>query len=659
MRAYPCGDGTVEVDDDGLVAGVKHPLLPGLNAVLDAGVPWFGPEWRWGSGFLLTDAGSGRFARPEAVELGESRVAVRHEPVPGLVVETTRTFGDSWRERYVLRNTTSRPVGIGSFAITTPVRDVYGPAKGVLHESCHAHVWTGGAESWLVAIRMDGAAPVLALDLTEGELWAYSVSGRSMFTGSNTRGVFHLHATDRARAPHAFGGQPELTLAPGEELVLGWEIGWTTDVAAALRGRRSTIAAPASLAAPVGEPIRVGDQSISAAEHGVTYHDVTHPDGRRSRIAVLHHTSLDELVRRRVDAVLRDHRPVERAGSRADAFVPYDAETGLRTSDDLGWTDWNDGRERVGMAHLLLTARARGWCSDAAEVDRALFAYKGFCLEHIVRADGRVRDGSTSERTHRLYNNPWFAHLFADLFACFGDAGDLTRAVAILDAYYDDGGEHFLAIGVAEAVHRTAALCDEHGRPGDATRLRDRLVKHGLAFAALGSELPAHEVAYEQSMVAPLLSILQGAWRFSPVPALRDALHTTLPWLLAFAGGQPHVRLRNVPIRHWDGYWFGKQRRWGDTFPHYWSVLSARALRDWPTDLGLPADLDAESVIRDVCLANLADFTPDGGASCAFVFPSAVDGLPGYFADPLANDQDWALTLMLRPGLNGEPPLRL
>ncbi|GAB3419015.1 hypothetical protein [Flindersiella endophytica] len=665
MRAYPCGDGTVEVDDDGLVVGVKHRLHPALNAVLDSGVGWFGPEWRWGTGLLITDAGSGRFARPASVSLGDSVVSLRHEPVDGLVVETTREFGESWRERYVLRNTTPSPVTVGSFAVTTPIRDVYGPAKQVLLESCHAHVWTGGAESWLVAIRMDGAAPVLALDLTEGELWAYSVAGRHIGTSSNVRGVLQLHATDHARAPHAFGGQPELALAPGEELALGWEIGWTADVAAALGGRRSTIAADV-LAAATGTPISLhandnGEVAVESGTHGITHQDVAHADGRRSRVAVLHHTPLAELVGRRVEAVLRNHRAVERDGSRAAAFVPYDTSTGLRLPHDLGWADWNDARERVGMAHLLLTARAHGWLADAAEADRALLAYKGFCVEHIVRPDGRVRDSSTSSRTERLYNNPWFAQLFAELFTGFGDPEDLTRAVAILDAYYEDGGEGFLAIGVAEAVHRVAGLCSEHGRTADADRLRGRLVSHGLAFAALGSELPAHEVAYEQSMVAPLLSILEGAWRISPEPALHDSLRTTLPWLLAFAGRQPHVRLRNVSIRHWDGYWFGKLRLWGDTFPHYWSVLSARALRDWPADVDLPAGwegVDLEAVIRDVCLANLADFTADGGASCAFVFPSAIDDLPGYVADPLANDQDWALTLMLRPGLNGEPPLR-
>ena len=33
----------------------------------------------------------------------------------------------------------------------------------------------------------------------------------------------------------------------------------------------------------------------------------------------------------------------------------------------------------------------------------------------------------------------------------------------------------------------------------------------------------------------------------------------------------------HMPIRHWDGYWFGRERLWGDVFPHYWSVLSAAA----------------------------------------------------------------------------------
>ena len=34
-------------------------------------------------------------------------------------------------------------------------------------------------------------------------------------------------------------------------------------------------------------------------------------------------------------------------------------------------------------------------------------------------------------------------------------------------------------------------------------------------------------------------------------------------------------------VRHWDGYWFGKYKNLGDTFPHYWSSLSGVAFREY------------------------------------------------------------------------------
>lgn len=663
MPTYRCGEGTVRVDDDGFVVDVGHPTHPGLNAVLDDSVPWVGPESRWGTGWVVSDAGSGRFVRPLELDFEESGVAIGYEPVPGLRLDVTRRFDDKWYERYVLRNVSDSTITIGSYAVTTPIRDLYGPAAKVLREHCHAHVWTGGAESWLVAVRMDGTPPALTLDLTEGELWSYSIAGRHQFTSSNVRGVISLHATDHARAPHAFGGQPEISLSSGQELCIGWEIGWYDDIAAALSGHRSTVDV-SELAAPVGQSIAIAtahgtDQRVDSDEHAVSHVDVEHSDGRRSRVAVLHHTPLDELVRRRVGALLDRHRPVERTGTRAAAFVPYDTETGLRISHDLGWADWSDARERVGMPQLLLEARARGWCEDVAAVDEALLAYKAFCLDHIVLPDHRIRDGSTNPNSARLYNHPWFAQLFADLYATYTDPADLECAVGIIDSYYRNGGAKFLAIGIAEAAGRTAALCDEVGRTEDASRVRAHLLEHASTVAALGSDLPAHEVAYEQSMTAPLLSILEGAWRIQPDPVTADAMRTVLPWLLAFAGRQPHVRLRNVPIRHWDGFWFGRSRLYGDTFPHYWSVLSARALLDWPDDVELPelSREQAGSIARDVLRANLVDFTADGNASCAFLFPSAVDDSVGYFADPLANDQDMGLALVLRPSMDGHDPL--
>jgi len=69
----------------------------------------------------------------------------------------------------------------------------------------------------------------------------------------------------------------------------------------------------------------------------------------------------------------------------------------------------------------------------------------------------------------------------------------------------------------------------------------------------------------------------------------------------------------------------------------------------WPRELVTPAQaawLDEAAVaIRQ---ANLVNFASDGTATCAFVYPSCVNGQPAHVADPLANDQDWALVYALR-----------
>ncbi|MDT0344465.1 hypothetical protein [Streptomyces litchfieldiae] len=74
-------------------------------------------------------------------------------------------------------------------------------------------------------------------------------------------------------------------------------------------------------------------------------------------------------------------------------------------------------------------------------------------------------------------------------------------------------------------------------------------------------------------------------------------------------------------------------------------MLTAVALRQLPEPL---RDGDTERVADAIFAANLVDFGPDGLATCAFVMPSCVDGRPAHRADPLMNDQDWALALLLR-----------
>lgn len=630
---FAFGAGQVELTDDGAVAAVLHPVRK-HSILLADGVVHDAAHY-WGKGFVITDRGSHRFDAPDFTRWRQTGIDLLYR-LGDLELRVGRRFGENWTETYEVRNTADEPIAIGSLAISTPYRDLYSSSRESLDSAVHAHVWTGGADSWVWAQPMDGSGPGLGLQLTEGELWAYSVESRDADTGSNIRGHLYLHVTDHARAPHAMGGQPLIVLQPGESHRWTWQLAWHDTLAAFHATRRPLIDAPA-LVAEVGESIAIqlaehatGPAVVTSETPGTQYVEAT-DSTVRSRINVLFHEPLRDIVERRVRFVLDHQRPAELQDSRRFSFVPYDTETGLRVLSGA-WRDWSDARERIGTALLLQATRDRGW-GDRAELDEALTGYQQFVTEYLVAEDGTVADDSLHQSGVRLYNFPWFARFFLG-------QGDIETAERIINRYYELGGDHFLAFDLGPLLREL--------------RMPDHLARHAQAFLEYGDDLPPHEVNYEQSMVAPLLELLTAAYQEAPDSFDPAELTRRLPWLTAFAADQPDVRMRHIPIRHWDGYWFGLLRQWGDVFPHYWSVLSASVYLNWPRDLVTPAEAGSLTAAGQAILrANLVNFHQDGSATCAFVYPSAVNNRPAHQADPLANDQDWALVYALR--LTGGP----
>ena len=113
----------------------------------------------------------------------------------------------------------------------------------------------------------------------------------------------------------------------------------------------------------------------------------------------------------------------------------------------------------------------------------------------------------------------------------------------------------------------------------------------------------------------------------------------------AFNGRQPSAHLNDIAIRHWDGYWFGKRRCWGDVFPHYWSDITADCFAAYAK---CTQDSSYLNRAKAISLSNLISFTADGRGSCAYLYPDFINGEKGKFSDPLANDQDWALMFYLK-----------
>ena len=605
--------GFVSLHADGTPARFHHPSLPDQPFLLQEGRDrWHTAEHRWGSGFAITSRGSGRWR-------GSGLVA------GALRVDIDRVAADDLRETYRWSNTGPEAVTVTTLGIVLPLRDLYDSAAEALTTACHAHVWTGGSWAWVMAQPMSGEGPVLGLIVRTGALWAYSIESRNQHTSSNIRGHVVVHPTDHGRNPSAFGGQPVITLPPGQSYELSWDVRFYDSPSAFLAATTPPMTID-RFAAEQDTPITVDGRPR-------TGRGVTHLEAGGARTAILFHRPRRELVERRIRFLLDHQRASERPEPDRHALLPYDTRTGL-TQTAADWADWADGAERLAMPCLLQQARMRGW-ADAAELDTALHGWAAFARARLITAEHDVLRGSgTTGDQIRLYNVPWMVQFFADQYVLYGRDDDLRLAESLVDRAYQLGADRHLLIGHPEAVRQVAALLPDRAK---AERLRATLRRHALRFADLDTDLPAHEVNYEQSMVAPLVSLLALAAPESP------ALPRALAWLKAFGGPQPHVRLHEIAIRHWDGYWFGRDRQWGDTFPHYWSVLTAVALLQNPHRTAAD-EATADGIFR----ANTIDFRDDGSASCAFVMPSCVDGRPAHSADPLANDQDWALVLWLR-----------
>lgn len=624
----------------------------------DAETQWHSAEHEWGSGHLVTDRGSARWHSPARLDATGTAVTAVHAPLPDIRVEVERSAaGAVLRESYTVVNASDAPLTITGLGVQTPFNDRYTGAEDSLDRAVHAHLFTGGTWAWALAQPMSGRGRCLGLIVREGSVRAYSVETRNHVSSSNIRDHLVLLSTDRARNPEAFGGQPELRLEPGASTTLSWELGWYDSVAD-FTAATDPPASFSALAAEVGDAIAVegvavsstdpdveierdgeGRHLVTSSRHGVRSVEL----GDGARTDVLFHLPLEQMVRRRVAYIVRHQIARERPGPLAHAFVPVDVRTGL-TQATNGWNDWTDGSERIAMPVLVQLAALRGWV-DADEVDPLLEGWAEFAWTRLLDGGATPTRGTQIPLLPRLYDAPWLAQFFSDRHRLHARAVDLDRAARIIERNFALGGGAHLSITLSETTLDIAAGLERSGQRERAEALRSGLVESAHHFMKAGKGLPAHEVNYEQSIVAPLLDVLIAAHSLTGEQAFRDAVTERLPWLLAFGGPQPHARLHGISIRHWDGYWFGIDRQWGDVFPHHWSTLTASTLLRLPED---PRTADTDRLAEAILRANMANYFEDGSATCAFMMPSTVDGRAAHTADPLANDQDWHLVLWMR-----------
>jgi hypothetical protein len=574
------------------------------------------------------------------------------------VTVTRRLDGKDLLETFVFTNT--GPIALdfplGSVAISAPLFDQYPTADLSLTSRCHVHLWMGGSTAWINAVRMNTAPPHLGLVLTEGSLEAYSQRGTTL----SDRGTFYLH-------PGA------MVIPAGQSRTVGWRLFWHTgendfrekrirtpaftDLSAsryvvetgtslevAIRSAGSLVDAKITANSRAIETRVVGNTltaSIPAEAPGEILVEVN--DGlRRTWLRALVTPPLDQLVDARLRFIVK-HQQRRADGDPLDgAYLVFDNETG-RQIYAAKPSDHNAGRERLGMG--VLGALYFPICQDAAfkaELGDSLKRYASFVGRELQDENGNVYGTIGRKNSERLYNHPWVAHFNLAMYQAFRDRSHLLAAVKNIHSFYAHGGIKFYPIGLP-IVELLAAL-EQEGLDRERAELLARFREHADQIVKTGTQYPASEVNFEQSIVAPAVQILLEVYLATKDPAYLDAASKQLPLLEAFASIQPDHRLHEISIRHWDDYWFGKARLYGDTFPQYWSVLNGIVYARLAVAAGDSSWLDrAKAVVG----GNLSVFSPDGRASAAHVYPFESNGRAGGFDDAWANDQDWALVYAL------------
>jgi hypothetical protein len=518
-------------------------------------------------------------------------------------------------------------------------------------------VWMGGSCAWINAMRMGTEPPHLGMVVTQGSLDAYSQRSGAI----NDRGVFLLH-------PAA------MKISRGESKTVAWKLFWhngwddfyaeaaATDGFVRLSARHYTVTA--------GEPLEIMAESAGSLETAevrangqpVTVEakgghlSATIPTSSPSEILVelingskktwlrANVTgSPDELIAARVRFILR-HQQRNAEGDPLDgAYLSYDNETGEQVYELSPW-DHNAGRERLAMG--VLGALYLPLCTDdafKAELKNSLTRYAAFIARELENEDGVVYNNIGRDNPDRLYNFPWPAHFHLVMYRSMGDVSQLDRFVRVMRSYYALGGVKFYGIGIPAADG--VKTLEEAGRMEEKAELLTNLRAHADHILTTGFDYPTSEVNYEQSIVGPAVQLLSEMYLITGEEKYLEGARRQMPLLESFCGRQPDHRLCEVAIRHWDDFWFGKLKLYGDTFPHYWSTINATAYAYY----GLATKNEqswfgrADAVLK----ANRSLFDTDGRGSCVHVYPLSCNGQSGARNDPWANDQDWALVNLL------------
>ena len=676
VNCLSAGNFPVEMRIDPSTGAISELTLKGDNRSMNWVVktdgtqyPWVKDNYGWGLGYFTVVKGRETVKRewrvpveisPDGMKVlyreGDIRILIKREIKQGDLVE-----------EYSFTNEGEEPVSLYDVAIYTPFNDNYPDAQQCINSRAHMHIWKGGSAAYVNAIRMGAFTPHLGLVVTDGAIRNYEIweRGRKK-ANSQTRGIIALDL-------------PDLLLKPGESYSLEWHVfahNGNDDFRHKLLEKGSVLVSCNKYVFEKGEKARVECRSLEPLEActakmngvpvpvkqegnlcfvevpmeqaGEVRFDFYYNGNKQTHADCLVISNTADLIRKRVDFIRTRQQMNNPSDLRDGAYMVYDNEGDsiyLNDTPNCNPVDRDEGAERLGMGVLL--AKQYLLTKDP-ELKQSLLRYANF-VRRKLQTDNYVTYSSVDQKNrNRGYNYMWVAELYFQMYKVTGDKQFVTDGYKTLKSMFQQFGYGFYAIGIP--VRLGLQSLKEAGMKKEYTDLRNDFIKTGDVFVKNGLNYPAHEVNYEQSIVAPAIQFLAQLYLETGSQKYLDEVKRQMPVLEAFNGFQPSYHLNEVAIRHWDGHWFGKRELFGDTFPHYWSTITGAVYYYYALCTGDSSyQKRAENVVRN----NLCLFFEDGKASCAYMYPYKIDGVKAEFYDPYANDQDWALVyyLLVNKGL--------
>lgn len=591
---------------------------------------------------------------PINISVGDSGSISIYE-YAGIRVTVERSFDkDGYlNERYTLKNLRDADLflGQGDIGIALPFNDIYTYAEDCMTNRCNTHLWCGGSTTYVNAVKMGESDINLGLVLTEGAVASYSMCNADTYS---RRGVFLLDCE-------------HMELLSGEEYVWNWKLFWYKDHAEfqeIISKYRNVIKIEAEKYTVFrGEPIRCRismgfePEELMVSLNGVALTPVRKEDGYEiayipeqfgdNRLCVQAdgiHTyaefyvseTPDELIRKRLYFIAEKQQYKRKGSPLYGAYLIYDNKKKYPIFNSAV-RDHNACRERMGMALLMCCYLQR---HEDDFLRASLDDFVAFLEREFYDTEtGEVFNDIGKNRNYiRLYNAPWVVTFFTEMYRLTGDKKYLTYCMKSLDVYYKGGGYRFYPNGLS--MLRTCSSFQDAGMENEYKAVAEHFRKHVDNIVRNGLAYPKHEVNYEQTIVTPAVTFLSEFALISGEEFYAHEAGKHVKALERFNGHQPSCHLNETPIRYWDDFWFGSERMQGDTFPHYWSCLTARSYIDYYKAGGDENyRAAAEECIRNCfCL-----FNEKGEGSCAYVYPYRVNDRKGEFYDEWANDQDFAL----------------